>query len=172
MLTPADIGKKQFGTTRLREGYDQDEVDDFLDLVEADYRSALARVTDLEASVVRLRSDLAVAQRASADAVTSVIPVPPAAGAERILAAAQRTADQVEAEANTEAGKIRAAARADADSIKHTAEAERQAILNRLETERAELAEKIEMLKARRANYRAWLRAALSNIDEEEAKDA
>ncbi|GGR52122.1 DivIVA domain-containing protein [Streptomyces roseolus] len=172
MLTPADIDKKEFGTTRIKEGYDQLEVDNFLDAVAADYRSALARVAELEASVVRLRSDLATAQRASTDAVTSVIPVPPAASAERILAAAQRTADQVEAEANTEAGRLRAAARADAESIKQTAEAERQTILNRLESERAELAEKIEMLKARRANYRAWLRAALSNIDEEEANDA
>jgi len=172
MIKPADIDKKQFGTTRIKEGYDQLEVDNYLDAVAADYRVALSRVAALEADVVRLRSDLAAAKRVSADAATAVIPVPPAAGAERILVAAQRTADQVEAEANAEAGKIRAAARADADSVKHAAEADRQAILNRLEAERAELAEKIEMLRARRANYRAWLRAALSNIDEEEANDA
>lgn len=35
MLTPADIDSKQFATTRLREGYDQDEVDTFLDQVGA-----------------------------------------------------------------------------------------------------------------------------------------
>lgn len=172
MISPADIDNKQFGTTRIKEGYDQIEVDSFLDLVAADYRAALAKVSELEASVVRLRSDLAVASRAS-EAVTTVLPpVPAAAGAERILAAAQRTADQVEAEANMEAGKIRAVARAEADSIKNTAEAERQAILNRLEAERSDLAEKIEMLKARRANYKSWLRAALSNIEQEEAGDA
>ncbi|GHG09649.1 DivIVA domain-containing protein [Streptomyces hydrogenans] len=172
MLTPADIDKKQFGTTRLREGYDQDEVDDFLDRVLADYQSALARIAELEAGVVRLRADLATAQRAADSVTTAVIPVPPAAGAERILVAAQRTADQVEAEANVEAGKIRAAARADADSVRQAAEADRQTILNRLETERAELAEKIEMLRARRANYKSWLRAALSKIEEEEGSDA
>src|SRR6201987_4511808 len=34
-LTPADVRNKQFSTTRLRPGYDEEEVDDFLDQVEA-----------------------------------------------------------------------------------------------------------------------------------------
>src|SRR5215469_18357825 len=34
-LTPADVRNKQFSTTRLRPGYDEEEVDAFLDEVEA-----------------------------------------------------------------------------------------------------------------------------------------
>jgi DivIVA domain-containing protein len=34
-LTPEDVRNKQFSTTRLRPGYDEEEVDDFLDQVEA-----------------------------------------------------------------------------------------------------------------------------------------
>jgi DivIVA domain-containing protein len=33
LLTPLDIRNKEFTTHRLREGYDMDEVDDFLDHV-------------------------------------------------------------------------------------------------------------------------------------------
>ena len=36
-LTPADVRNKQFSTTRLRPGYDEEEVDAFLDEVEARY---------------------------------------------------------------------------------------------------------------------------------------
>src|SRR5690348_343647 len=35
LLTPEDVRNKQFSTTRLRPGYDEEEVDDFLDQVEA-----------------------------------------------------------------------------------------------------------------------------------------
>ncbi|WP_432112878.1 DivIVA domain-containing protein [Streptomyces sp. S1] len=169
MIDPRDIDTKQFGTTRLKEGYDQNEVDDFLDLVAADFRAALTRAAALEVENARLKRTV---DSVKAEAVTSVLPVPPASGAERILVAAQRTADQVEADANAEAGRIRAAARAEADNVKATAEGERQSVLNRLETERAELEEKIQLLKAKRSNYKGWLRAALTKLEEEEAGDA
>jgi DivIVA domain-containing protein len=42
MILPADINRKQFGSTRLKEGYDQNEVDEFLDRVEEDYSSVIA----------------------------------------------------------------------------------------------------------------------------------
>jgi len=32
-LTPEDVRNKQFSTVRLKEGYDEDEVDEFLDRV-------------------------------------------------------------------------------------------------------------------------------------------
>src|SRR5690625_3304034 len=35
-LTPADVRNKQFSTTRLRPGYDEEEVDAFLDEVESE----------------------------------------------------------------------------------------------------------------------------------------
>ena len=40
-LTPEDVANKQFTSTRLKPGYDETEVDEFLDEVEAE----LARLT-------------------------------------------------------------------------------------------------------------------------------
>src|SRR3954452_10322605 len=41
-LTPEDVQKKQFSTVRFKEGYDEEEVDAFLDEVEAELRRLLA----------------------------------------------------------------------------------------------------------------------------------
>ncbi|HEY7796919.1 MAG TPA: DivIVA domain-containing protein, partial [Microbacteriaceae bacterium] len=37
-LTPEDVVSKRFTTTKFRDGYDQDEVDDFLDEVVEEMR--------------------------------------------------------------------------------------------------------------------------------------
>src|SRR5687768_10461870 len=58
-LTPEDVRNKQFTTVRLREGYDEDEVDAFLDEVEAELTRLLRENADL-------RAKLAAATRAAA----------------------------------------------------------------------------------------------------------
>ncbi|MEU2718649.1 DivIVA domain-containing protein [Streptomyces sp. NPDC007205] len=50
-LTPEDVRNKQFTTTRLREGYDEDEVDSFLDKVEAELTRLLRENKDLRAKL-------------------------------------------------------------------------------------------------------------------------
>ena len=45
-LTPEDVQNKQFTTVRLREGYDMQEVDEFLDEVEAELVRLLRRTTN------------------------------------------------------------------------------------------------------------------------------
>ena len=42
-LTPADVRNKQFSTTRLRPGYDEEEVDAFLDEVESELDRLIRR---------------------------------------------------------------------------------------------------------------------------------
>jgi DivIVA domain-containing protein len=183
MILPADINRKQFGSTRLKEGYDQNEVDEFLDRVEEDYASVIAERDRLLREVALLRRKLDQMTHKASEADTQVMPATPVGSAEKILVAAQRTAEQVEQEANAEAGQIRAAARAEADNIRTTArseatelrdnaEAERQRILNQLKTEQTQLEENIEILKSKRAGYKSWLRAALARIEEEEATGA
>ena len=51
-LTPEDVVNKRFNPTKFREGYDQDEVDDFLDEVMVTLRELTAR---LEAAERRVR---------------------------------------------------------------------------------------------------------------------
>ena len=65
-LTPDDVRNKQFTTVRLREGYDEDEVDAFLDEVETELRR-LIREND------ELRAKLAAATRAAAAAPATAV---------------------------------------------------------------------------------------------------
>ena len=48
-LTPADVRNKQFSTTRLRPGYDEEEVDAFLDEVEAELDRLIQENEELRA---------------------------------------------------------------------------------------------------------------------------
>lgn len=48
-LTPEDVRNKQFTTSRFKEGYDLDEVDDFLDEIEQTFTALTKEVEDLKA---------------------------------------------------------------------------------------------------------------------------
>ena len=48
-LGPDDVANKRFSTVRFKEGYDEVEVDAFLDQVVAELRRLNARVSELEA---------------------------------------------------------------------------------------------------------------------------
>ncbi|MES9540278.1 MULTISPECIES: DivIVA domain-containing protein [unclassified Actinomadura] len=50
-LTPADVRNKQFSTTRLRPGYDEEEVDAFLDEVEAELDRLIQENEELRAKL-------------------------------------------------------------------------------------------------------------------------
>ncbi|RCG32968.1 DivIVA domain-containing protein [Sphaerisporangium album] len=50
-LTPADVRNKQFSTTRLRPGYDEEEVDAFLDEVEAELDRLIGENEELRAKL-------------------------------------------------------------------------------------------------------------------------
>lgn len=75
-LTPEDVANKQFTSTRLKPGYDETEVDEFLDEVEAEL-TRLYREND------ELRSKLAAAARQPAEGGA---PVPAAAAPDPALA--------------------------------------------------------------------------------------
>ena len=132
-LTPADVRAKQFAATRVRSGYDVDEVDAFLDVVEADIAALsgdLQQARD-ESAVLRsqhsqlqsrLRSaelDLAAArERASSaspaeirhDTVEIIRPDPAlfTGDAAEVMKIAQVTADEIIAAAEKQALRIRA----------------------------------------------------------------
>ena len=127
-LTPADVRNKQFSTTRLRPGYDEEEVDAFLDEVEVELdrliqeneelRSKLAEVLrGGKAPVSALSSPLADPEPEML-APEPMLPEPermpePVMSmhhtednmdtAARVLALAQQTADQAIADARREA---------------------------------------------------------------------
>src|SRR6202012_2386821 len=53
-LTPADVRNKQFSTTRLRPGYDDEEVDAFLDEVEAELDRLIQENEELRAKLAEV----------------------------------------------------------------------------------------------------------------------
>ena len=68
-LTPEDVVNKRFQATKFREGYDQDEVDDFLDEVVVELRR-------LNGENEELRQRLAAAEARAADASKSAAAAP------------------------------------------------------------------------------------------------
>ena len=48
-LTPDDVRNKRFSTTRIRPGYDEGEVDNFLSEVEAELRRLIWELEELRA---------------------------------------------------------------------------------------------------------------------------
>jgi DivIVA domain-containing protein len=143
-LTPADVRNKQFSTTRLRPGYDEEEVDAFLDEVEAELDRLIQDNEELRAKLAEvLRGKSPVPAALNAPHVEPVpelmAPEPPRHEPERrpepvmmggmkpvednmdtaarVLALAQQTADQAIADARREADETLGRARREADDI-------------------------------------------------------
>jgi len=142
-LTPADVRNKQFSTTRLRPGYDEEEVDAFLDEVEAELDRLIQENEELRAKLAEvLRGGKVPALNAPhAEVPADLMPVEPPRHepepvrppepvmmptrpaednmdtAARVLALAQQTADQAIADARREADETLGRARREADDI-------------------------------------------------------
>ena len=56
-LTPEDVVNKRFQPTKFREGYDQDEVDDFLDEIVVELRRLNAENEDLRRQLAEAVAD-------------------------------------------------------------------------------------------------------------------
>lgn len=123
-LTPAEVRGVQFATTRMRAGYDMDEVDAFLDIIEADvaqYSDEVQRVRDGEA-VLRTQCDQLQSRLASAERRVTEL--------EAELAAARRTTPPPApaAESSVEVtAELQAALSGDADAAAVIAIAQRTA---------------------------------------------
>jgi DivIVA domain-containing protein len=135
-LTPADVRNKQFSTTRLRPGYDEEEVDAFLDEVEAALDELIQDNEELRAKlaeVLRGKPPVSLTPQAEVPEMMQPEPVrrepepvmlPPRRPTEdnmdtaaRVLALAQQTADQAIADARREADETLGRARREADDI-------------------------------------------------------
>src|SRR3954467_4009442 len=103
-LTPEDVQKKQFSTVRFKEGYDEEEVDAFLDEVEAELRRLLA---DNQSISRQAQQPVAAAPPAAAPAAAPAAPAEdPSETALHTLLLAQRTADEAIAQAKAEAEQV------------------------------------------------------------------
>lgn len=87
-LTPEDVVNKRFNPTKFREGYDQDEVDDFLDEVVVELRRLNQENEELRQRLVAGESRLAELQRAAAQQPAAPAPAPAAAAPAPVAAPA------------------------------------------------------------------------------------
>jgi DivIVA domain-containing protein len=147
-LTPADVHNVAFSKPPIgKRGYNEDEVDAFLDLVENELTRLIEENSDLRQRVNELDQELAGARSgagASAQATQAIplyepepepvkatpapapvaAPAPPqplgeeqALKATRVLALAQDTADRLTGQAQAESDKLLSDARSNADQI-------------------------------------------------------
>jgi len=87
-LTPEDVVNKRFQPTKFREGYDQDEVDDFLDEVVVELRRLGQENEDLRQRLIASESRIAELQR-SGGGVSAAPAAAPAPAAEQAPAPQQ-----------------------------------------------------------------------------------
>lgn len=179
MLTPQQIDGKQFKLVHLRTGYNQNEVDDFLDRVQRDYEY-------LYENRNRNTPPHGVSQVTQPMSVVPPLPPDPPAPSEmiaKVLAVAEETAQKhvhegkIEAETlrlkaqdeaevligNTqmEATSIVENARRQAEDIVSKANGERHRIIGELEERRVDLKEKVDELIRVETEITTRLRNAL-----------
>jgi DivIVA domain-containing protein len=142
-LTPADVRNKQFSTTRLRPGYDEEEVDAFLDEVEAELDRLIQENEELRAKLAEVLrgggkpAGIPALSSPLSDPKDMMMPEPPPERrqpepmmmdrmhpvednmdtAARVLSLAQQTADQAIADARREADETLGRARREADEV-------------------------------------------------------
>ncbi len=144
-LTPADVRNKQFSTTRLRPGYDEEEVDAFLDEVEAELDRLIQENEELRAKLAEVlrggKSAVPALSSPLSDPKPDMMPPEPRMEPERrqpepvmmgggmphiednmdtaarVLSLAQQTADQAIADARREADETLGRARREADEV-------------------------------------------------------
>ena len=131
-LTPDDVVTKQFQHVRFKEGFDPDEVDDFLDEIVVEWRKALAENEELKAKLAAYESGAAPAPAAAAEPVPAPAPAPAApavaesapsgAASAGIIELAQRLHDEHVAEGRAQRDQLIADAKAQAAQIVSEAE--------------------------------------------------
>jgi DivIVA domain-containing protein len=197
-LTPADVHNVAFKKPSIgKRGYDEDEVDAFLDVVEAELSRLIEENNTLSAQLASGGGSgttaAPVPDKAAAPAPTGDVPTQAA----RILALAQQTADQLTDEAKAESEKVLADAkaqseallgdattraeatdresRAKAEALEAEAKAKYDEVLGKLAGERVGLEKKIADLRSYEREYRgrlkAWISEQLAQLDGESTRE-
>jgi DivIVA domain-containing protein len=173
-LTPEDVQNKRFTVVRFKPGYDEEEVDNFLDEIEGELRRLLGENSTLKQTAATAAAappaPIAPVAPAAPAAPTPPPPPPPPPPAEdpnetalRTLLLAQRTADDAIAQAHAEAEGIVSAAREKAASLENEAQAAHVSRVASLEQERASLEREITTLRAFEKEFRTRLKAYLES---------
>lgn len=183
-LTPEDVVNKRFSQTKFREGYDQDEVDDFLDEVVVELRRLTQENEELKAQLESGGSApapvAAAAEETPAPAPVAEVPAPvaaaPAAPAPvaadsdddavsttNLLQLARRLHDEHVKEGADKRDALIAEGHATAARIVAEAETKQRNELARLNQEKAGIEHRIDELRTFEKDYRAGLKTYIED---------
>jgi len=182
-LTPDDVVTKQFQHVRFKDGFDPDEVDDFLDEIVIEWRKALEENAELKAKLAAFESGevapvVAEAPAAPAPVVeTAPVAEPAPSGSATatagIIELAQRLHDEHVAEGEAKRNQLIADAENEVNRIRSEAEAKQREETARHERERNTLEARITELRNFERDYRTQLRGyiegQLRDLDEKSA---
>lgn len=180
LLSADDVLNKTFQSVKFREGYDQIEVDEFLDEVVAtiyalsvensELKEKLAvadqRVQELQSGVaepVAPEAETTVVEAVVEDPAPVVDPADPQAAAS-MLALAQRLHDEYVNDGREEGERIVADAHQQARSIVEEANGKRDEILTKLRSEQSALEDSINNLRGFEADYRSSISEHLQKL--------
>jgi|SRR6478609_11123192 len=191
LLTAEDILNKKFAATKFREGYDVEEVDDFLDEVVRTLNSVQEENEDLKAKLAAAERRVAELSRADASSAVAAPPVveapkpapePEAApvspisqavvaknaaepeSATGMLQLAQKLHDDYVRSGQEEGDRLIAEAKEEGSRIVREAEETSHRTLSQLEQERSLLERKIDELRLFERDYRTRLKSYLQNL--------
>ncbi len=183
-LTPDDVVNKRFSQTKFREGYDQDEVDDFLDEVVVELRRLTQENEELKAQLesgasapaatpVAAVADEVVETPAPVAEAPAPVPVPVAAPAAdvddetgsttNLLQLARRLHDEHVKEGADKRDALIAEGHATAARIVAEAETKQRNELARLNQEKAGIEHRIDELRTFEKDYRAGLKTYIED---------
>lgn len=155
-LTPEDVVNKRFQPTKFREGYDQDEVDDFLDEVVVELRRLNQENEELRQRLVGTESRIGELQRGGAQSAPAAAPAVQAP-----VAPAAYSAPSVESETDTTTNLLQLARRLHEEHVREGVEkreslvAEGRAAAQRVVTEAEATAARL--VRDAEASHRAEL---------------
>jgi DivIVA domain-containing protein len=181
-LTPEDVVNKRFQPTKFREGYDQDEVDDFLDEIVVELRRLYQENEDLRRRLLAADGRIAELQRSGADLPSQLVSAPevtpapmafPEAVADpstldssntnNLLQLARKLHDEHVREGMVKRDELIAEGHATAARLVREAEAQQRSDMNRLEQEKAVIEHSIQQLRSFEREYRTRLKSYIES---------
>ena len=169
-LLPEDVVNKRFQQTKFREGYDQDEVDDFLDEIVVELRRLGSENEELRTKLAAAEARLDGSEAPAAPVKPVVTPAPAVvddssatASANDLLTLARRLHEEHVREGVEKRDALIAEGHETATRLVSEAEATAKSQLTELETKKATLKSEISELTSFEKEYREKLRGYITD---------
>lgn len=169
MLTPEDVVNKRFTVTKFREGYDQDEVDDFLDTVVVEFRRLAAENEELRVQLNSAQSgDSEPAPKITEDfpaAAAALVSADPqeTTNSHSLLQLARKLHEEHVREGLTKRDQLIRDGQENASRIVRDAETQARTLVSQLELDRKAIENTIDELREFENDYRGRLREYIEN---------